>query len=137
MCVANSCPCFVANRKCDVNVCGCSNCSNGGCKAIKTTHPTRHSKRLRQFDTKTKIKSKVIISPLKRGNRPKLFRPKENVKIVDYIVESITHHKYVQNNSKNPKDHYVFFVKWLGYSSEHNTYEPVDNLIDCSILNIY
>jgi len=47
-----------------------------------------------------------------------------------YHIERIIDHKQV-NKGRKTTVHYL--VKWLGYGSEHNTWEPVDNITDVAL----
>jgi hypothetical protein len=42
----------------------------------------------------------------------------------EYEVESILSHRFTRNKVQ-------YLVKWLGYGSEHNTWEPEDNCANC------
>ncbi|KAK6026715.1 chromo' (CHRromatin Organization MOdifier) domain protein, partial [Ostertagia ostertagi] len=70
----------------------------------------------------------------------------------EYLVESIvTHLEYVdafelrgyivfnpQTGNGTTHSKYVYLVKWFGYPDSDNTWEPEENLVDCTeVLTIY
>ena len=55
----------------------------------------------------------------------------------EFIVQRIMKFKVVEDNQKSKKNR-EFLVRWKGYSAEHDTWEPEDNLTNCpSILEKY
>jgi len=48
----------------------------------------------------------------------------------EYEVEEIVDHKIA-------KGHYFYLVKWIGYSASSNTWEPMENIRDHSLLHDY
>ena len=59
------------------------------------------------------------------------FKKSNNIKLDNkYIVSKIISH---QGYGKNLK----FYVNWEGYSHNDNTYEPLKNLKDCTVLHNY
>jgi hypothetical protein len=55
----------------------------------------------------------------------------------EFIVQKIMKFKVVEDNHKSKKIR-EFLVRWKGYSAEHDTWEPEDNLTNCpSILEKY
>lgn len=47
-----------------------------------------------------------------------------------FEVEDVLGHKL--------EDHVLrFFIKWKGYDKDHNTWEPMDNLVNCTVFREY
>uniref|UniRef100_A0A182VQ71 protein-synthesizing GTPase n=1 Tax=Anopheles minimus TaxID=112268 RepID=A0A182VQ71_9DIPT len=57
-------------------------------------------------------------------------RRKSTALVKEYTVEAI---EDIQRVGNSP----VFLVKWLGYSSEQNTWEPLSNVAACSLLDTF
>lgn len=54
----------------------------------------------------------------------------KNKKTIEYVVEKVVDMNVKkENKSKLLEPH--FYVKWKGYSSEENTWEPIKNVYDC------
>jgi transposase InsO family protein len=53
---------------------------------------------------------------------------------LEFFVESILDHK---GNKKSKKKNLEFLIKWLGYDSEFNTWEPYANIRDMKICHDY
>lgn len=43
-----------------------------------------------------------------------------------FEVEEVLGHKLVNHELR-------FFIKWKGYDQTHNTWEPMDNLVNCTV----
>ena len=53
---------------------------------------------------------------------------------VVYFVESIIDHRIRKSGRKNITE---YLIKWKGYSHEHNTWEPVSNIMDHELIQDY
>ena len=56
----------------------------------------------------------------------------------EFIVQRIMKFRVVEEDNRKAKKIREFLVRWKGYSAEHDTWEPEDNLHNClSILEKY
>ena len=56
----------------------------------------------------------------------------------EFVVQRILKHRVVVVNDKKSKKIREFLIRWKGYSAEHDTWEPEDNLNNChTVLNKY
>ena len=81
----------------------------------------------RLFDLVTKKEKLVHVTRLKEFIfNPHITDPKDIARrdYLEYFVESIVDHR----GSTSRKSELHFYVKWLNYSEEHNTWEPWANL---------
>ena len=81
----------------------------------------------RLFDLVTKKEKLVHVTRLKEFIfNPHMTDPKDIARrdYLEYFVESIVDHR----GSTSRKSELHFYVKWLNYSEEHNTWEPWANL---------
>ncbi len=51
-----------------------------------------------------------------------------------YFVETILDHRIRKVGRKNVTE---YLIKWKGYSYEHNTWEPVSNIMDPELIDVY
>ena len=61
--------------------------------------------------------------------------PRDQLKLIEGDVELadvFTVEKILQHRGNGLSREY--FIKWLGYSDEHNTWEPAENLLSCEQL---
>lgn len=60
-------------------------------------------------------------------------RPQPASKQVEgaFAVEEVLGHKLEHDHEPR------FFIKWKGYGDEDNTWEPIDNLVNCTVFREY
>ncbi|XP_030376135.1 histone-lysine N-methyltransferase Su(var)3-9 isoform X2 [Scaptodrosophila lebanonensis] len=95
------------------SVLGCD--ENDALPAFKSIGDSTSNKRRRST-----LNLQVPYSKRSKNNNGEIKKPPKG----EYIVESI---ECVESVNAQP----VFFVKWLGYSTDANTWESYQNLVDC------
>jgi hypothetical protein len=66
------------------------------------------------------------------GKSPRSLPTPEVIKgEFEFIVQKIMKFRVVEENDKKSKKVRKFLVRWKGYSDEHDTWEPEENLRNC------
>lgn len=75
-----------------------------------------------------KVRAAAALATVNQLSVDKLSKKLKNVKDEEYVVERIE-----KINEIKTVPH--FFIKWKGYSATSSTWEPLDNVRDCNLIN--